>query len=344
MFVLTLLAPQVSHDQSGFAGLGQDIAGFAQPQKDMPWSFPKDHGGHPDYRIEWWYVTANLKDDKGRDYGVQWTLFRSALRPETTIGWNDPQIWMGHAALTTASQHFTSERFARGGIGVAGAVASPFETWIDEWALRGNSDFSQLSLNGGGTDFAYDLTLATNRPLIFHGDNGYSVKSEGGQASRYYSQPQPHFKVTGDLVFSDRQVSVSGTAWLDREYSSQPLAPDQQGWDWFSIHLDDGAKVMLFRLRGADNFYSGTWIAPDGQTTSLDSSEIVLSTQRTAKVAGRSIPLDWDLKLPNKNVDITIQPLNDQAWMDGRFSYWEGPILVNGTHSGRGYLEMTGYE
>jgi len=342
LFLGAVLPTSGAAQNAGFAGLGQDIAGFAQPQVNQPWEFPKDHAAHPNYRIEWWYVTANLQDKQGRDFGVQWTLFRSALRPETVLGWNDPQIWMGHAAITSATQQLTAQRFARGGVGIAGAKTTPFEAWIDEWKMQGSDDFSSLFLTAGGADFTYDLNLETDKPLIFHGQNGYSVKSEGGQASRYYSQS--NYQVTGKLMLLNEEIEVTGTAWLDREFSSQPLAPDQQGWDWFSLNFDDGSKAMVFRLRGTRDFYAGTWITPNGAASALAPAEIILTPKRYALVAGRKIPVDWQVILPTKGVDISVSPLNDQSWMPGLFAYWEGPILINGTRSGRGYLEMTGYE
>ena len=46
----------------GFAGLGENAEGFAAVVPGRTFAFPADHGPHPEFRIEWWYVTANLKD------------------------------------------------------------------------------------------------------------------------------------------------------------------------------------------------------------------------------------------------------------------------------------------
>src|SRR5271167_4626823 len=105
----------------GFAGLGKDAEGFAAVVPGKIFAFPADHGPHPDYRIEWWYVTANLEDSTGAAYGAQWTLFRQALRPgPQQEGWASQQIWMGHVAVTSAGTHRFGEAFARGGVGQAG--------------------------------------------------------------------------------------------------------------------------------------------------------------------------------------------------------------------------------
>ena len=193
--------------------------------------FPADHGAHPDYRIEWWYLTANLEDADGTPYGLQWTLFRSALAPYEAEGWDSPQLWMGHAAVTTKTDHFVAERLARGGIGQAGVVADPFSAWIDDWALEG--DWRTLQMRATGTDLSYDMALTATGPLVFHGEGGYSVKSAAGQASYYYSQP--FFDISGTLHLPTGDLQVTGSAWLDREWSSQPLADNQTGWDWFSL-------------------------------------------------------------------------------------------------------------
>ena len=164
----------------GFAGLGQTTEGFALPDPDTRFVFPQDHGAHPEFRIEWWYITANLEDADGTPYGIQWTLFRSALRPG---GKAEDQGWMAHAAISTPDGHLYAERFARGGIGQAGVTAEPFEAYIDEWQMAGPT-LSDLRLTAQSPDFRYDLKLdAGAAPFVLQGDAGFSVKSQAGQAS-----------------------------------------------------------------------------------------------------------------------------------------------------------------
>lgn len=327
----------------GFADLGSDAAGFAQPTPGTTITFPADHGPHPKYRIEWWYLTATLTGDDGQDYGVQWTLFRNALQPNEARGWQSPQLWMGHAALTTRNAHYYAERLARGGTGQAGVTPSPFEAWIDDWTMTGADDLSSLSVNATGTEFSYALDMTAKSPLVLHGDQGYSLKSGNGQASYYYAQPS--YEVTGVLQLPDGPVAVTGNGWLDREWSSQPLAADQTGWDWFSLAMDDGARLMGFLLRGSGKTYSSaTWIAPNGSTQVYGNGAFLADPVNTAFVEGREIPIKWRVRLPDKDVDVEITTLNPQSWMGTSFAYWEGPIRFSGTHQGRGYLEMTGYE
>ncbi len=338
--VLFLLLPVTAWAQ-GYAGLGGSAEGFDRPIAGYSFQFPRDHGPHPTYRIEWWYLTANLTGEDGRDYGIQWTLFRSALKPSETDGWQSPQIWMGHAAVTTPDAHYFTERLSRGGVGQAGVTANPFEAWIDEWHMRGDIEGS-MDLTANGNDFGYDLSLQAQGPLVFHGEDGYSIKSADGQASFYYSQP--FYSVEGTLHLPDRDISVTGQGWLDREWSSQPLAEDQSGWDWFSLSFDGGDKLMAFRLRGArGDFTAATWINADGQTQALPDGSVIFTALGTSPVAQRDVPTRWRVQVPDRELDVEVAALTPRSWMGTSFEYWEGPITISGSHSGRGYLEMTGY-
>ncbi|CAI8946110.1 MULTISPECIES: lipocalin-like domain-containing protein [Pseudomonas] len=332
--------------QKGFAGLGDQAAQFTPVVPGRVFSFPADHGAHEGFRIEWWYVTANLKDQQGNDFGVQWTLFRSALKPvPEQSGWSNQTIWLGHAAVTSGSVHHAAERYARGGVGQAGVRLAPFEAWIDDWRFAGQAQepLSDMQLSARDQSFAYQLHLTSSRPLVLQGDQGFSQKSEQGQASYYYSQP--FFQASGTLQIDGQTYTVSGPAWLDREWSSQPLTASQTGWDWFSLHLDSGEHIMLYRMRQKDGapYLTGTWIAADGQVQTLRSEQIKFVPQDTAKVAGRAIPVRWTISIPDKHLDISLSALNPNAWMNLRIPYWEGPVRISGSHGGRGYLEMTGY-
>ncbi|MDO8977610.1 MAG: lipocalin-like domain-containing protein [Afipia sp.] len=333
----------------GFAGLGGESEGFAVVIPGKALAFPRDHGPHPDYRIEWWYLTANLKDASGAQWGAQWTLFRQAMAPGAQQdGWANQQIWMGHAAVTSATTHHYAEKFARGGVGQAGAEVTPFRGWIDSWEMRGLDGFNArnvapLAVAASGSDFSYALNLSADRPLVLQGDGGYSRKSERGQASYYFSQP--YFSASGTVTLGDKQVAVTGHAWMDREWSSQPLASDQTGWDWFSLHLDSGEKVMLFRLRQKDggHYFAGNWIDSGGRSVPLATTAIIMTPTGSTDIDGRKLPTSWSVAIPERGLKIDSVPLNAKSWMGTRFAYWEGPISFKGSHSGIGYLEMTGY-
>lgn len=344
------LALHATARAQGFAGLEEKSDGFARVTPGRTFSFPADHGPHPEFRIEWWYVTANLRDAAGQAYGAQWTLFRQALQPGAAHeGWATQHVWMAHAAVTSEHTHRTAETFARGGVGQAGVEAAPFRAWIDAWQMRALDGFdannvAPLELTASSAEFSYALRLSADRPLVLQGNAGFSKKSEREQASYYYSQP--FFKVAGDLAIDDKPVAVTGLGWMDREWSSQPLASDQSGWDWFALHFDSGEKLMLYRMRQADghHYASGNFILPEGKATPFATNEIAMTPKGTTEIAGRKIPTAWHVEIPRLELAIDCTPLNPKSWMGTSFAYWEGPINFAGSHRGVGYLELTGYQ
>ena len=347
-----------AHAQNLLGDLRDQGTGFAQVTPGRTLQFPRDHGAHPDYRIEWWYLTANLSDREGRDWGLQWTLFRQALSPQQAgSGWQNNQIWMGHAAITTPDGHFYEQRFARGGIGQAGVTHISrdgyFNAWLDDWQWRSNGAAllpAKLEFTIGEREIV--LSLETTGEVVANGVDGYSQKSAQGQASYYYSQP--HIQVRGSVNQGTETTDLSGQGWFDREWSSQALADNQQGWDWFSLHLNDGNKLMLYQLRHNDgeHWLSGTWITPQGDSTLLEGGAIELNSTQTREIVTgvnqlRQLPMEWRLTLAGQNRRWRIRPLYDQQWMGTRFPYWEGVVLVEdeqGARSGIGYMELTGYQ
>ncbi|MBI1394283.1 MAG: iron ABC transporter permease [Alphaproteobacteria bacterium] len=354
LFAIVLLSAADSVRAQGVFGLGDAGEGYALVTPGREFDFPADHGAHDGYRIEWWYVTANLADDAGNRYGVQWTLFRVMMRPpdgqvDIAGPWASPWLFIGHAALTTAREHLAAERFARGDVGQAGVAAAPaFEAWIDDWRMRsttvGSDGLAGVELEAAGDGFSYHLDLGAHGPLVLHGDSGFSRKSSGAQASYYYSQPS--FRATGDIVIDGERHAVSGTAWMDREWSSQLLARTQTGWDWFSLSFADGARAMMFRLRDATrgDYLSGTYVTPAGEAHALAPGDIILTPVKWKKLDAARVPVEWRVQAPSVGIDVRTTPLNPDSWMDLQFPYWEGPIKLAGDRAGVGYLEMTGYD
>jgi predicted secreted hydrolase len=205
------------------------------------------------------------------------------------------------------------------------------------------NDISPLDLNASAEDFSYTLRLEADHPLVLQGDGGYSKKSLREQASYYYSQP--FFTAKGRLSIDDKPIEVSGLAWMDREWSSQPLAPDQKGWDWFALHFEGGEKLMLYRMRQTDDnhYVSGNWIVSDGPARQLGPADIRMVPGALVNIDGHRLPVAWQIAIPSLSLAIKCSALNERAWMGTSFAYWEGPISFSGSHAGVGYLEMTGY-
>lgn len=349
--LLALLAGPVAAEDA-YQLLRADPTGYARMDPDRPLVFPADHGPHPEHRIEWWYLTANLRDGDGRLWGLHWTLFRQSMTPaDDPGGWASNQVWMAHAALSTPDGHHYAERFARGGIGQAGVELDDagFDAWLDDWHWSGPEPSplpGKLALAFEG--FELELALTADTPWVRQGEGGFHRKSDQGQASYYYSQP--HIHAEGRLTTPDGELELTGPAWLDREWSSQPLAPNQPGWDWLSLHFDDGTGLMVYRLRReeGEDAVSGTWIEADGRARTLDGDAIELSAESDTRVAlpgggHKTLPLTWTLALPGAGEQWRITAPRPDSWLDTLFPYWEGPIEARGSRDGVGYLELTGY-
>ncbi|CZF78718.1 Hydroxyneurosporene synthase (CrtC) [Grimontia celer] len=318
---------------------------FAKVVPGTDIQFPIDYGSHDDFRQEWWYVTGNLQDESGNQYGIQWTLFRSALSPAMGEGWENNQIFMAHAVVTSKEGVYSAERFSRGGIGQAGVADKPFNVWLDNWQWRGKGDKPfPAKLQAADKDFSFKLAMSQTLPEILQGDNGYSQKhAEKGVASYYFSVPA--VAMEGVLELGGKSVKVSGKGWVDREWSTEALSEDQLGWDWFSIHLDDGRSLMVVQVRGEQAPYRfGSITSSTGLSTTLNNSDIDLVPIAFAKMpTGRHLPIKWQVKVPSHDILLTTKPVHEQNWLPFTFPYWEGPILINGSASGIGFMEATGY-
>ncbi|HDP88694.1 MAG TPA: carotenoid 1,2-hydratase [Thioalkalivibrio sp.] len=335
---------------------GEPDAGFARAREPRPFRFPADHGPHPDYQTEWWYLTGNLSDTEGGRYGFQVTFFRFALAPEVAddAPWRTRDVWMAHVALTDTrnARHHAAERFARGAAGLAGARAAPLAVWLDDWRFTADPDHPgrwRLALDAG--DFALSLALTPKKPVVLQGEHGLSQKSaEPGNASYYYSLTR--IAATGELRIGDRPAVVDGLAWLDREWSTSALAADQAGWDWFALQLDDGRELMYYRLRladgGTDPASAGSLVAPDGRYRTLSAGAVRLEPLRHWQTwDGRRYPVEWRLHLQPGDETWRIRPVLDDQEMDLSVRYWEGAVDVldaAGREIGRGYVELAGYD
>ena len=308
-------------------------------------TFPSDHSSHPEFAVEWWYITANLTDKQHNPYALQWTLFRFATDNQSTP-WANAQQYMGHVGLRDGKEAWFEERFARGGVGNAGISTSPFNAFIDDWQWLAESSLmfpSSLEFTID-TQIKVNLDFTTDKPFVKHGEQGFSRKlRDSEQASYYYSQP--HIQVSGEIELPTGKVEVSGNAWFDHEWTSQYLSPLALGWDWFSIHFNDGTKLMLFNMRHeqAHDFWSGTLIKISGEVIHLSEQDIQAKVTKRDKVEQRLLPLHWSIQLPKHQIDLQIAPMQVKQWNPGIFSYYEGGTVISGSHSGVGFIELTGY-
>ncbi len=316
-------------------------------------AFPADYGAHPAFRTEWWYATGWLKGADGRAIGFQVTFFR--VNPHAATGnpsrFAPRQVIFAHAALSDpAVGHILhAERAARAGFGLAGAATGDADVRLNGWAFRRLPD-GRFASEVQGRDFALDLTFRPTQPPLLEGENGYSRKGpKPEQASYYYSIP--HLAVTGNVIRAGKSERVTGEAWLDREWSSNYLAPDAVGWDWTGLNLNDGGAVMAFRIRrkgGGVLWAGGSYRRPDGRVTRLAPGDVQFMPKATWRSAqtGAVYPVAQvlSIRLPEGVRSFQLQPMFANQEIDARAAgqpvYWEGAVR---TADGAGYLELTGY-
>ncbi|MCE2391573.1 MAG: carotenoid 1,2-hydratase [Proteobacteria bacterium] len=366
--------------------LGGENGGFERATGPRDLRFPDDHGPHPRFRTEWWYFTGNLNDGDGRAFGYQLTFFRSALAPEARAespppregaagispaapesgstaapagesvrsAWRSRQIYMAHFTLTDVERRrfHAFERLSRAALGLAGARAEPFRVFLEDWSASGPAGTWPVRLRAHQDGIGIDLSVAPTKPLVPQGDRGFSRKTaDGSSASHYYSATR--LETRGALRLGGETHAVEGTSWLDREWSSGGLAPDQLGWDWFALQLDSGHDLMWYRLRGRTPeaaYSSGAWVPPDGPARSLGpgAARLSVTSHWRSPRGGVEYPAGWELHLPSEAARLRIRPrVADQELRVG-LRYWEGAVEVHGQLDGRevrgvGYVELTGY-
>jgi predicted secreted hydrolase len=327
--------------------------GFARAMAPAMLQFPADHGPHDDFALEWWYLSGNVYTSAGRRFGYQFTLFRIALRPGAPPAdsrWRSNQIYMSHAAITdvAGARHYSAQRLSRAALGLAGAASQPLAIWLDSWSLRGGGAPFPLVLSADAEGFGMALELAAGeKPLVLQGEQGLSRKSATpGNASYYYSFTR--LPTAGTLRVGATNYRVSGESWMDHEWSSSALDDDQAGWDWFALQLDDGRELMFYRLRyrggGMHPYSRGSLVLQDGSTRELTPALVTLTPERYWKAPdGTRYPVAWRLAVPAEGLELRVRAVLDDQVMDTAIRYWEGAVSVTGTHTGKGYLELSGY-
>lgn len=361
--ILWLVACDKPSDSTGMdlniALGGIPASGFARAIEPRHFSFPEDHAAHPEFRNEWWYVTGNLQTDSGRRFGYQVTLFRIALSPNPPSNpslWATNQVWMAHIALTDVegNKHLHDQRFARGAAGLAGQSMQPFKVWLEDWQILGQvaGEFP-WTVGVATADFGLQLTLQPEKPAVLQGQQGLSQKSsETGNASYYYSFTR--LATTGSIHYQNQDFQITGSSWLDREWSTSALGKDQAGWDWFSLQFSEGQELMFYQLRKtsgeADPAPSqGKWIAADGSTQDLSLKDLQLKPIKYWQAPkGTKYPIAWELNYPAVHGRWRVEAVVADQLMETSILYWEGAVRVIELASdkivGQGYLELSGYE
>ena len=315
--------------------------------------FPRDTGSHPQFKNEWWYITGWLKAQDGTELGFQVTFFRNRPRiaEDSASRFAPQQLLFAHAALSdpNSGRLLHDQRAARAGLGLAEAQEGRTDVVIEDWSLK--ADGTSYAAQVSARDFRYSLRFAATQGVLLEGERGFSRKGPlPAQASYYYSQP--HLAVSGSVRAGGAERSVFGEAWLDHEWSSEPLPEGAVGWDWVGLNLADGGALMAFRMRGADGgtfWAGGTVRRADGGVRVLKPSEVSFSALRRWRSPRTGAEYPVAVRVQAGPLVLELEPLMDDQELDARAStgtvYWEGAVRgkQGEKDAGRGYLELTGY-
>jgi predicted secreted hydrolase len=320
------------------------------------WSFPADHGRHEGFKTEWWYFTGNLRDATGREFGYQLTFFRTAFAPQATTRpspWAMTDLYFAHAAISDLSgrKFLYKDRLERGRPGLAWASDKTLDVRLLGWSARLND--KSIGLCADEPDFKIDLSLTDGRGPILQGPGGVNLKGrKPGQASYYYSMTR--LQTAGSVSIDGHSYQITGLSWMDHEFSSNSLSPEQSGWDWMGLQLSDGTDLMIYRMRnqsGGTDYLSGTKIAPDGTPHYLSASDIQMEGSRpwTSPSSGGAYPQQWKVKVAAMPEMLVTSAMPGQELITSastKVNYFEGTAHVTDVRGhllGAGYLEMTGY-
>lgn len=327
---------------------------FAPVTPGRALSFPRDYGAHPDFRTEWWYVTGWLQQADGKPLGFQVTFFRSRTEHDTAnpSAFAPHQLVIGHAALSdpAVGRLLHDQRSAREGFGLAWAKTGDLDVKLDDWRMTRAPDGSyRVTVKSG--EMSMDLTLAPTQPVLVQGEGGYSRKGPAAQhASYYYSHPQ--LRVSGTAGRPGAAGAVTGSAWLDHEWSSEALQPEASGWDWVAANLDDGSALMAFQVRakgGGKLWAHATLRDRAGKVTRYAPDQVSFTPQQRWKSPRTNAEYPVATIVATGATRWQVTPLQPDQELDSRRStgavYWEGAVTVarDGVPAGRGYLELTGY-
>lgn len=319
--------------------------------------FPRDHGSHPEYRTEWWYYTGHLRTAEGKRYGFEVTFFRVGIdsEPQRATRWDLAGLMPAHFAITdVAAKDFRFyEKLNRQSVFTADAAVNRLDVFNESWRAMTNADGSWRLIAKEGKD-AIDLVLRTDKAPAVHGENGVSVKAQGvGFASHYYSMT----RLAAEGTVNGQRAT--GQAWMDHEFGSSALRENQQGWDWFSVQLDNESELMLYVIRKTDGTpdvtSSGSLVTSDGGVIHIRREQMRVTPLRKwkSRKSGATYPMGWRVEVPSLDVLLTVRPLLESQELltqaSTRLTYWEGACDVSGTFGdtpvrGDAYVEMTGYD
>jgi len=307
------------------------------PATDPVFSLPADEAPHVSY-MEWWYYTGHLWTQDERRFGFEVSFFQVAHQAVAT--------YMAHFAISDAQnlQHHYDQR-----LGTAPGIFPRFDLSLEDWTMNGNGSVDRLSASMD--TFGIELDLTSTKPPAIHNHRGL-ITMGGGMDSHYYSKTR--MNVTGILTIDGTPETVNGMAWSDHQWGDFEIFASD-GWDWFSIQLNDMTEIMIFMLHFKDDgprLTGATFMDSEGCQHDIEEIQIESRSTWESPVTHALYPLGWDLNIPELDIVLSITPVFEAQEIDSRETtlnvYWEGETLVSGTRAGNpveglGYTELAGY-
>jgi predicted secreted hydrolase len=353
--------PAMPAFRKALTGSSRPEAGATAPEvKPWPFTFPRDHGSHPEFETEWWYLSGNVTTCTGIEWGYHFTVFRHrpVLRMGRFLALKAPADGFASHLVITKCEHKAfrfSERHGSHLMGTAGAQTGELDVRVQTWSLRAEGEHMRLLAQEPSCGI--DLDLRPQKAPVLNGHKGFSLKASSPEgASHHYSVTS--IDTWGTIAWGGQLHEVRGRSWLDREFGSQIFPSIVQGWDWFSLRLDNGFDLMIVRVRsqGTDSLAAayGTLIGPDGTSECLEHGDFRTHSKGNweSPTSGTRYPMGWQVSLPARQTELEVHPIVEDHEINSepfwRIDYWEGPVRVSGTMrkeivGGRGYVELTGY-
>ena len=322
----------------------EETAVFEPVLPDRPVRLPDDFAFHNEFQNEQWHYFANLAAIDGKQYSVQWSVYRIARNENDQPGWESPQIYLAYVIVTSGDQVWEAQRNARGGIGQAGFRSRSFRFWIDNWSWRSisSSPFPGV-LNIETDEFSLKLRASAVGPFSLFGEQGYQRQHDMLPIAKYGFQA-PLIRVSGLLNLAGKKIDVSGKAWLGKEWGNRE--PDGKKEMLTNLHLNDGSSLYIRQIRFPHHvpFTYGTLTFPSGKQRLLDGDDISLHALEYSKLSnGKLVPLHWKVKIPSADIELMTQIPVKEMWHSLLIPLWQGPVSGIGTHNAQGFLQLTGY-
>jgi predicted secreted hydrolase len=320
-------------------------------------NFPDDLFDHPHHQLDGWFYSGYLIDEAGHQYGVQLRFVRFGLSRGLRQGeseWTTNQIYFAHMALTDVAGQTSvyDEYLSRGNNRLAGINHAPYRIWVEDWSVAEVGP-GQIRLQAATPEIGLDLLMTQTKPVVLPEDEGTDQNQESAiTAITYYAYPDN--KAEGAIITPRGDFPVTGHLWHYHLWGSLNFGP-VAGWNLFWLDLDDGQEIIYFQVQRQDDIFADPTkeilladqlivVDQDGQVTFLspDAVELtVLDTWQSPK-SQEEYPAEWNLSIPEHSIDLHLKPVLDDQEVSGNLTYWQGLVDVEGSHSGRGYGEMTG--